>query len=83
MGRVDRKEGGWGEVDGNREGETGGGGGQQGQEERCNGEGDNVRRRWRAGQWGRWEQGGGKGEKGGDREGKKKGQEEGRFHRWI
>ena len=35
---------------------------------------------------GRWEVGngeGGKGERGGDGEGEKKGQEEGKFHRWI
>ena len=32
---------------------------------------------------GRGQWGGGKGERGRDREGEKKGQEEGRFHRWI
>ena len=44
-----------------------------------------MRRRWREGQWGRggrWEEGngeGGKGERGGDGEWAKKGQEEGDF----
>ena len=37
-----------------------------------------MRRRWREGQ-----RGGGKGERGGDGEGEKKGQEEARLHRWI
>ena len=32
---------------------------------------------------GRGQRGGGKGERGGDGEGEKQGQEEGRFHRWI
>ena len=35
------------------------------------------------GKMGRGQQGGGKGERGGDGEREKKGQEEGRFHRWI
>ena len=35
------------------------------------------------GKIGRGQRGGGKGERGGDGEGEKKGQEEGRFHRWI
>ena len=35
------------------------------------------------GKMGRGQHGGGKGERGGDGEGEKKGQEEGRFHRWI
>ena len=35
------------------------------------------------GKMGRGQRGGGKDERGGDGEGEKKGQEEGRFHRWI
>ena len=103
VGRVDRKKGGWGGVDGNREGgvETG-----RGNLEGGNGEGEMGRGaigmgrgwQWRGGQgeeemervamgkggkMGRGQRGGEKGERGGDGEGEKKGQEEGRFHRWI
>ena len=103
VGRVDRKKGGWGGVDGNRERgvETG-----RGNLEGGNGEGEMGRGaigmgrgwQWRGGQgeeemergamgkggkMGRGQRGGGKGERGGDGEGEKKGQEEGRFHRWI
>ena len=87
VGRVDKKEGEWGGVDGNGEGETG-----RGNLEGSNGEGEMGRgatgtgRGWqwgRGGEMGRWQQGGGKGERGGDGDGEKKGQEEGRFHRWI
>ena len=101
MGRVDRKEGGWGGVDGNGEGETG-----RGNLEEGNGEGEMGReaiemgRGWQwgggqseeemergngegGGEMGRGQWAGGKGERGGDGEGEKKGQEEGRFHRWI
>ena len=35
------------------------------------------------GEMGSWQWGGGKGERGGDGEGEMKGQEEGKFHRWI
>ena len=81
VGRVDRKKGGWEGVDGNgrggggdREGESGrgqrGGGDVEGSNRDGkrvgNGEGDNVRRRWRGGQWGRggrWEGGNGEGGK--------------------
>ena len=103
VGRVDRKKGGWGGVDGNREGgvETG-----RGNLEGGNGEGEmgwgaiGMGRGWqwrggqgeeemergamgKGGKMGRGQRGGGKGERGGDGEGEKKGQEEGRFHRWI
>ena len=37
----------------------------------------------KGGKMGRGQRGGGKGGRGGDGEGEKKGQEEGRFHRWI
>ena len=37
----------------------------------------------KGGKMGRGQRGGGKGERGVDGEGEKKGQEEGRFHRWI
>ena len=37
----------------------------------------------KGGKMGRGQWGGGKRERGGDGEGEKKGQEEGRFHRWI
>ena len=37
----------------------------------------------KGGKRGRGQRGGGKGGRGGDGEGEKKGQEEGRFHRWI
>ena len=37
----------------------------------------------KGGKMGMGQRGGGKGERGGDGEGEKKGQEEGRFHRWI
>ena len=97
MGRVDRKEGGWGggmatEGGGNLEG--GNGEGEMGRGAIGTGRGW----QWRGGQgeeemergamgkggkMGRGQQGGGKGERGGDGEGEKKGQEEGRFHRWI
>ena len=79
MGRVDRKEGGWGGVDGNGEGETG-----KGNLEGRNGEGDMLRgailtgRGWQwgggreeemerglaMGKGGRWEGGNGEGGKG-------------------
>ena len=84
VGRVDRKEGGWGGVDGNEEGDMGkgvigtgrgwqwGGGCEEDMERGAMGKlGGKIGR----GQWG--------GERGRDGEGEKKGQEEGRFHRWI
>ena len=37
----------------------------------------------KGGKMGRGQRGGGQGERGEDGEGEKKGQEEGRFHRWI
>ena len=57
VGRVDRKEGGWGGVDSNGEGETGRGRQGGGIWKGAMGRGDNVRRRWRGGQWvgGQWE----------------------------
>ena len=104
MGRVDRKEGGWGGVDGKGE-EKGWMAMGRGNLEGRNGEGDMLRgailtgRGWqwgggreeemergamgKGGRWGRRQSGGGKGEIDGDGEGEKKGQEEGRFHRWI
>ena len=102
MGRVDKKERGWGGVDGNGEGETGrgnleGGNGEwemgrgaigmgrglqwgrgQREEEMERGAMGKLGGKMGSGQWG-----GGKGERGRDGEGEKKGQEEGRFQRWI
>ena len=82
VGRVDRKEVGWGGVDGNGEGETGRGRQGGGNLEGGNGEGSNRdgkrvamgRGRGAMGK-GRW--GGGKGE------GKRNWQEDRGFHRWI
>ena len=99
MGRVDRKERGWGGVDGNGDGGQGGGiwkgAGVDGEGSNRDGKGVTT---WRGqceeemergamgkggGEMGSWQWGGGKGERGGDGEGEMKGQEEGKFHRWI
>ena len=77
---VGRKQGGYGGVDGNGEGEMGKGvigtgrGWQWGRG--C----EEDMERGAMGKMGRWQWGG---ERGRDGEGEKKGQEEGRFHRWI
>ena len=94
--RVDRKEGGWGGVDGNGGWRHGGGiwkgamgrgaiGTGRGWQWR-GGQGEEEMERGamgKGGKMGRGQRGGRKGERGGDGEGEKKGQEEGRFHRWI